>query len=394
MKPDFAEAHNNLGGVLQELGDFHGAEDSFRAALRHNPRFASAHYNLAALLGGKLPEEDLAAQRRLLAQGSASGEQGGLTDAERSYLHFGLACVLDARGEYAEAAKHLDRGNALRLSEYRKRGQGYDPKEYEFLIARMIEACGPDFFQRVARLRVGKRTPGVRRRAAAVRHDAHRADIGQPLPGLRRGGDQTGQRHHGRARRKAPMPSRPSPLGPPDGPPTGCAALGETSRIGSRGPAHRRQEAGELPVSGSPGGPLPAGEVDPLPPRLARRGPLLLDDAISGKFAGPTTQRHIASRFHQYQRMMAHWRKVLPVPLLDVDYEETVADLEGVARRLVAWCGLEWEPKCLEFHRASGRSARPAPSRCASRSIRTSVGRWKHYEQSLAALLAAISGDQ
>ena len=62
-------------------------------------------------------------------------------------------------------------------------------------------------------------------------------------------------------------------------------------------------------------------------------------------------QQHIASRFHEYQRMMEHWRKVLPVPLLEVDYEETVADLEGVARRLVAWCGLAWEPKCLEFHR-------------------------------------------
>ena len=63
-------------------------------------------------------------------------------------------------------------------------------------------------------------------------------------------------------------------------------------------------------------------------------------------------QQHIVSRFHEYQRIMEHWRKVLPVPLLEVDYEETVADLEGVARKLVAWCGLEWEPECLEFHRA------------------------------------------
>ena len=48
--------------------------------------------------------------------------------------------------------------------------------------------------------------------------------------------------------------------------------------------------------------------------------------------------------------MMEHWRKVLPAPLLEVDYEETVANLEGVARRLVGWCGLAWEPACLEFH--------------------------------------------
>ena len=52
-----------------------------------------------------------------------------MTDAQRLFVHFGLAQVLDARGEYAESAEHLDRGNSLRLSELRKFGQEYDPKE-------------------------------------------------------------------------------------------------------------------------------------------------------------------------------------------------------------------------------------------------------------------------
>ena len=128
------------------MGDLQGAEDCFRAALRHDSRFAFAHYKLAELLGGKLPEKDLAAQRRLLEQGFASGEQRALTDAQRLLLHFGLAQVLDARGEYAEAARHLERGNALQLSEWRKRGREYDPKEYEAVVARMIAVCTPDFF--------------------------------------------------------------------------------------------------------------------------------------------------------------------------------------------------------------------------------------------------------
>ena len=49
---------------------------------------------------------------------------------------------------------------------------------------------------------------------------------------------------------------------------------------------------------------------------------------------------------------------VLPVPVLEVDYEDTVADLEGVARRLVAWVGLEWEPACLAFHETPARAHR------------------------------------
>ena len=91
---------------------------------------------------------------------------------------------------------------------------------------------------------------------------------------------------------------------------------------------------------------------------------------------------------------MEHWREVLPVPMLEVDYEETVADLEGVARRLVAWCGLEWEPKCLEFHRTKRPVSTASAVQVRQPVYRTSVGRWKHYEQSLEALLAAIPGEQ
>ena len=100
--------------------------------------------------------------------------------------------------------------------------------------------------------------------------------------------------------------------------------------------------------------------------------------------------RQIASRFRQYQRIMEHWRKVLPVPLLEVDYAETVDDLEGVARKLVAWCGLAWEPACLEFQRAK-RAVRTASAVQVRQPVfRTSVGRWKHYEQALVSLFAEL----
>jgi hypothetical protein len=104
--------------------------------------------------------------------------------------------------------------------------------------------------------------------------------------------------------------------------------------------------------------------------------------------------QHIASRFHEYRRVMEHWRKVLPVPLLEVDYEETVVDLEGVARKLVAWCGLEWEPSCLEFQQAK-RPVRTASAVQVRQPLyTTSLGKWQHYEQSLATLLSAIPGRQ
>ena len=99
---------------------------------------------------------------------------------------------------------------------------------------------------------------------------------------------------------------------------------------------------------------------------------------------------HIASRFSQYLRMMRHWRAVLPVVLHEVQYERTVADLEGVARELVAACQLDWDPACLEFYR-SRRAVRTSSAMQVRQPIYTrSVGRWKHYEPYLGDLFADL----
>ena len=109
-----------------------------------------------------------------------------------------------------------------------------------------------------------------------------------------------------------------------------------------------------------------------------------------GEICWANDQQDIASRFRGYQRMMAHWREVLPAPLLDMDYEETVADLEGVARRLVAWCGLAWEPTCLNFQEAK-RPVRTASAVQVRQPLYgTSVARWRHYEDALGRLFAGL----
>jgi hypothetical protein len=98
----------------------------------------------------------------------------------------------------------------------------------------------------------------------------------------------------------------------------------------------------------------------------------------------------IASRIHQYKRLMGHWRAVLPATLHEVDYEETVNDLERVARRLVAACGLEWDSSCLESH-LNRRKVRTASLVQVRRPVHSkSVGRWKRYQNELADLFAAL----
>jgi hypothetical protein len=101
-------------------------------------------------------------------------------------------------------------------------------------------------------------------------------------------------------------------------------------------------------------------------------------------------QEHIASCIRAHERLMDHWRNVLPVPMLEVAYEETVADPERTSRRLVDWCGLAWEPECLAFHERR-RQVRTASAMQVRQPIyRNAVGRWKHYEDLLAPFFALL----
>jgi tetratricopeptide (TPR) repeat protein len=95
--------------------------------------------------------------------------------------------------------------------------------------------------------------------------------------------------------------------------------------------------------------------------------------------------------YWHYQALMAHWHRVLPAArILDVSYEETVADLEGAARRILSHCGLPWDPRCLDFH-LTERVVRTASATQVRQPIYTSsVGRWRAYEPLLGPLLAEL----
>ena len=108
------------------------------------------------------------------------------------------------------------------------------------------------------------------------------------------------------------------------------------------------------------------------------------------KIRWASAPEHIARRFADYRRIVNHWQQVLPVQVLEVNYEENVADLEGTARKLIDWCGLEWEPRCLAFHETK-RPVRTASSSQVRQPIyKQSVARWKNYENNLGDLFAAL----
>jgi len=100
----------------------------------------------------------------------------------------------------------------------------------------------------------------------------------------------------------------------------------------------------------------------------------------------------LGAYLRHYQILMAHWRRVLPQPMLEVQYEDLVGDPERHARRIIDFCGLAWDESCLNFHSAK-KNVRTASATQVGRPIYTSsIGRWKLYGKHLAPLYAELEG--
>ncbi len=100
------------------------------------------------------------------------------------------------------------------------------------------------------------------------------------------------------------------------------------------------------------------------------------------------------ARALEAERLARHWRGVLPLRMMVVDYEQLVEDLEGESRRLIEFLGLEWEPACLDFH-LTGRPVFTASAWQVRQPLyRRSVGRWRDYERHLAPLLGMLAQGQ
>jgi hypothetical protein len=87
---------------------------------------------------------------------------------------------------------------------------------------------------------------------------------------------------------------------------------------------------------------------------------------------------------------MRHWDSVLPGRILRIQHEDVVEDLEGNVRRLLAFCGLEFEPACVEFHKTA-RSVRTASAEQVRQPLnRDGLDQWKHFEHWLSPLRDAL----
>jgi len=393
INPKLATAYNSLGAMVAEAGDFPEAERCYRQAIALAGNDAISHANLARLLGRQLPDKDLAAMQSLLADPDKQVPTPAC-------LHFALAYVLDARAVYGEAAEHLRLANALAKAEAERKGKGYDVAAHTQFITEMIQICSAEFFQRVQGLGLATQRPvfviGLPRSGTTLVEQilaGHSQVFGAGELSL--GSDDFD------ALAEAPAPATNlhaareaafQTLRRIDGPTIQRIAGQHLLRL------EKRNSTAMRIVDKMPENYLYLGLLIALFPQArfihCRRD--LRDIAVScwmtefAKIPWSHDLEHITSRFEQYRRLMQHWCTVLPGRWLDCDYEQTVADVPAMAHRLLDWCGLEWEPACVDFHLVK-RPVRTASTTQVRQPIFSrSVGRWEHYRKTLAPVLARL----
>jgi len=114
----------------------------------------------------------------------------------------------------------------------------------------------------------------------------------------------------------------------------------------------------------------------------------LTDFAVGNAFAGDLSQ--LGHFYSLYRRIMGHWKQTLSVSMLEVRYEDLVADQAGETRRVLEFLDLPWDERCMRFHENKRPVATASREQVHRPIFTSSIGRWRHYEKHLAPLIAAL----
>ena len=374
LKPDLAAAHNDLGLALVDLGRFSEARESLEQAIRLTPGDPKYRLNASNVTRFVVGDPRLAELERL-AEDAASHSMDN-----RIGVHFALAKAFDDLGRHADAFRHWLDGNAL----YRQ--------QIDYDEATTLEEMD------------SVRSVYTREFIQASQGGGHPTSVPVFIVGMPRSGSTLVEQI---------LASHPQVFGGGELPyfrnivektltaPAGSAPTGKDI-IGARYLAAIEQLA-----------PDAAHITDKLPRNFIFAGLIHLTlpnapiihtirdpiDTCLSCFSKLFSQEQdftfdlaeLGRYYQHYQDLMAHWHKVLPPGrILDVRYEDVIADLEGQARRLVAHCGLDWDPRCLEFHKTE-RPVRTASAMQVRQPLyHSAIGRWQVYAEFLGPLLAEL----
>lgn len=387
------------GRQLQALGDIEAARAAFRRVLDVDPGCCDAIFQLAAL---RTPFDDPDTVVAALGEVAASGR---LDEERRSQAEFAIGDILARETRFDEAFPHYAAGNRIRRAR-----STYDHAGAAAVHDRLIDAFRPELFREMADLGDPTERPvfivGMPRSGTTLTEAMLAAHPAVAARGERYDMTRIVEMISIDNKRTIDEDGNVRPL---EGLLRYPEELAEMHRDGLR---QLRDGYLEALAAGAPDDALRL--TDKMPQNFVHLGLIALffpkakivhcvrdamDTCVScftQNFTDEAAYSYdladLGRYWREYARLMAHWKEVLPNPILELRYEELVADPEAAGRRLVDHLGLDWHAACLDFHR-SGYETRTASLYQVRQPIyRSSVGRWRRYERFLAPLQAALAG--
>jgi tetratricopeptide (TPR) repeat protein len=373
--PKNAMAYDLLGNLLSESGRFDEARDCFRRAIAIAPLLAGSYYDLVRCR--PVTSEDTA----LLQEMEAALATPGLEAAQRLRVHLAIGKAEEDLGHYALAMQHFDAADDVR------RGvASFDGAAFSTEFDRLIARCGREWIARASELGSADVTPvliiGMPRSGTTLVEQ-----IVSMHPGVGAGGELNFWNERGAAWLRSEERGNQRPFF--------AKAADEYLRVLRAIAPKAARVTDKMPFNF-----LWAGLIHVAFPRAiiihCRRAPV--DTALSihqthfhPTLAFPTGGSELVAYFRSYQRLMDHWRSVLPADrFIEVDYEVLTQEPEPAIRRIIEACGIPWNDACLRPERNPRAVKTPSKWQTRQAIYRTSVARWRRYEPWLGPLSALI----
>ena len=393
IDPEHAGAWEGLGAVHQQRGAFDEATTCFRKLVDNPDRAPLAYRALTVMKRLDDNGNDIQRMRALLSSDN-------LSERHQGTLHYALGTIEHQSGNFDEAFAHFETANKLW-----SKSVPYIDDDYRRFVDAVIEVFTREFIEASA-ARMGTLTErsvfivGMPRSGTTLIEQ-----ILSSHPEVYGAGELTFfnivrqdiQRTCGSVTESAPESAKAYPrcvskLSAEDGSRFAQAYLDLLNRLA----ADASRVTDKMPSNYAN-----VGLIWSLLPRAriihCNRNPL--DSGLScfiTCFAKGNTfscdLRDIGRMYLHSQRFMEHWRSIRPEAVLDVNYEELVADQEEQSRRLIDFIELEWDDRCLRFHETERVVKTASMSQVRRPMYSSSVDRWRCYERHLGPLQEVLEG--
>ncbi len=378
LKPDAVDAHISLALTLRDLGQAELAIERLEKFLRTRPTCGPLYYQISVIK----PKQDLIpAVEKLI-------NLPNLTKENAAYCHFALGNLFKDGESIDQAFGHFLKANALHREVI-----VYDAKENTLDTDRLIKVYSEQFFEGKQKYGSASQLPvfilGMPRSGTTLVEQ-----ILSSHPELHGAGEFEGipAAHVGIAlqlKDANPLPE--------------CMSLIDTKMAEEYSERYLQELALYCPTAARITDKLPGnfsriGFIKTLFPKAriihCQRNPL--DNCISlffNYFLGLRCSfelTELGQYYLDYQRLMSHWETVFPGEIFNLRYEELVMDQERVSRQLIDYVGLEWDEKCVDFHKNERNVMSPSNLQVRQPMYEHSINRWKPYEKHLQPLIELL----